>query len=325
MFVAGVLGSVIGVGLVQVAAAAALVLVAGGDGSLGARLKRMLIVTVIGGAFGFFSYVSAEVAWQAALVLGVVSYLTGLGYAFGRGVGAAGYLLLLWTVAVLIGEAHGGDPSVTAAAFALGGLVAMLVVAVAAGWRASVGHSESSATQAEPPELARPPRIGEVVQSGVGMWSLIRAVAVVIAVVIGYQLTGATDPFWVVIVLLIVFLPDSGQTVFKSLQRGIGTLIGALTAAALLSATTSEPVIIAVSMIALFFAIALYSANYLIYAFFLTNSVVLYYHLAVPEVSDAALRLAAAIIGIALAFASMGLLSLWQRQQPQDKESTQRP
>jgi 1,4-dihydroxy-2-naphthoate octaprenyltransferase len=46
-------------------------------------MVHMGAVTLIGGAFGFFSYISAETAWQAALVLGVVSYLTGLAYGLG--------------------------------------------------------------------------------------------------------------------------------------------------------------------------------------------------------------------------------------------------
>lgn len=68
---------------------------AGRDGSLRTRLVHMGVVTLVGGAFGFFSYVSAETAWQAALVLGVVSYLTGLAYGLGPTVGSAGYVLLL--------------------------------------------------------------------------------------------------------------------------------------------------------------------------------------------------------------------------------------
>jgi hypothetical protein len=86
---------------------------------------------LVGGAFGFFSYISAETAWQAALVLGVVSYLTGLAFPLGPELGRAGYVLLLWTGAVLIGEAHGGDPPATALTFLIGGAVAMLVVAAA--------------------------------------------------------------------------------------------------------------------------------------------------------------------------------------------------
>ncbi len=124
--VASALEAVIGVGALQTGVAAVVVMAAGRDGTLRTRLVHMGAVTLVGGAFGFLSYISAETAWQAALVLGVVSYLTGLAFGLGPAAGRAGYVLLLWTVVVLIGEAHGGDSPETAAAFLIGGAAAMV-------------------------------------------------------------------------------------------------------------------------------------------------------------------------------------------------------
>jgi uncharacterized membrane protein YccC len=154
------------------------------------------------------------------------------------------------------------------------------------------------------------------VRSGLGMWSLLRAVLVVVATLIGYWLTDSDlDPFWTAIVVLIVFQPDLQQTVFKAAQRGLGTLVGAMTAAALLAVTSSEPVIVAVALVGTFGAVAFYGANYMIYAFFLTNAVLLYYWFAADHnVSEATQRLAATVIGIALAFAGMGVLSVRERR-----------
>jgi Fusaric acid resistance protein-like len=307
--VASAFEAIIGVGALQTGVAAVVVMAAGRGGTLRTRLVRMGVVTLVGGAFGFFSYVSAETAWQAALVLAVVSYVTGLAYRLGPSVGRAGYVLLLWTVAVLIGEAHGGDPPETAAAFLIGGAAAMALLAVATGVRSRLNHASDPASVEEPRQS--PPGFGELVRSDVGVWSFLRAALVFVGVLIGYALTEDLDPFWTVIVLLIVFQPDSEQTVFKAAQRGLGTVAGAATAAALLGLTSSEPVIIALVLVAAFGAVAFYNANYMIYAFFLTNAVLLYYWLAADhDVSGPALRLAATIIGIALAFGGMVLLTM---------------
>jgi Mlc titration factor MtfA (ptsG expression regulator) len=67
-------------------------------------MVHMGAVTLVGGAFGFLSYLSAETAWQAAIVLGVVTYLTGL---------ASGLVVLSWDAA-----AHATDMSVVIHEFA---------------------------------------------------------------------------------------------------------------------------------------------------------------------------------------------------------------
>jgi uncharacterized membrane protein YccC len=310
--VAAAFEAIIGVGALQTAFAAIVVMAAGRGAALRSRLVHMGVVTLIGGAFGFFSYISAETAWQAALVLGVVSYLTGLAYALGPELGRAGYVLLLWSVAVLIGEAHGGDPPATAAAFLIGGAAAMLVV-VAAAAHVRRGHSPGRATvDVRPTEPPRAPlSIHGLVRSDIGLWSLLRALLVVVAVPLGYWLTDDLDPFWTVIALMIVFQPDLQQTILKSTQRALGALMGAATATALIATTSSETVIVAAALVGTFGAVAFYHANYLIYAFFLTNAVLLYYWLAADhDVSAATERLAATAIGIALAFGGMGLISL---------------
>ena len=86
--------SVLGIAQVQTGLAAFLVLASARSGDLRTRLTRMGVVTLIGGAFGLLGYLSAGTAWQAALVLGVVSYLTGLAYGYGAAAGKAGFYLL---------------------------------------------------------------------------------------------------------------------------------------------------------------------------------------------------------------------------------------
>ena len=305
--IAEVLEKALGIGLVQTGLAAFLVLAAGRSGDLRTRLIHMGVFTVIGGAFGLLSYLSGDVAWQAALVLAVVAYTTGLAYGYGAAAGNAGFFLLLWALAVQIGTAEGADPPATAAAFLVGGAVAMVVMA------ALVGLRLVDVTPAEPRGAASKPapNLGAVATSPVGIWSLVRAVLIFIAVLIGYQITRALDPFWVAIVVLVVFLPEADKTVLKAIQRGTGTLTGAVAGTALLALTPSEPVVAAAMLAAAFFAVAFYTANYLIYAFFLTAAIVFYEWFAAGEQLGAGgERLLAAVIGLVLAGIGVWLTEL---------------
>jgi hypothetical protein len=185
----------------------------------------MVVVTLVGGAIGLLAYVSAETAWLAAIVLALVCYLTGLAYAYGPTVGRVGYLLLLWAMTILIGEARGGDPATTAVAFFVGGAAAIGVALV----RERVGGErppgEADAGGGEP--VSARPSLADVARSDLGIWSLVRAGLTIVAVALGYQLlANDLDPFWVAIPLLVVLVPDRDRALFKAAQRGIGTSLG---------------------------------------------------------------------------------------------------
>ena len=314
LLIAEVLESVLGIAQVQTGLAAFLVLASARSGDVRTRLTRMAVVTLIGGAFGFLGYLSADAAWQAAIVLGAVAYLTGLAYGYGPAAGKAGFFLLVWALAVQIGTAEGTDPPASAAAFLIGGVVAIVVMGVLIVLRLVDTSPEEDATATVHPAS---PSVAQVASSPVGIWSLVRAILVVISVLVGYQISPNFDPFWVTIVVLVVFLPASDQTIFKATQRGIGTLAGVLTGTALLTITTSEPVIALALLVAAFFTAAFYSANYLIYAFFLTSAIVFYEWFAAGEQLGAGgERLLAAAVGLPLAFAGIWLVTTLSRPKP---------
>jgi Fusaric acid resistance protein-like len=309
-----VLVSVLGIGLVQTGLAAFLVLASARSGDLRTRLTRMGVVTIVGGAFGFLGYLSADTALQAAVVLGVVAYLTGLAYGYGSAAGSAGFFLLVWALAIQIGTAEGTDPPSSAAAFLLGGVVAMIVMGVLVALRLVDTSPEPDAAATDRTTATS---VADVASSPVGIWSLVRALLVAVAVLLGYQISPSFDPYWVAIVVLVVFLPASDKTTFKAVQRGIGTLAGALAATALLTVTTSEPVIGVALLVAAFFTAAFYTANYLIYAFFLTSGIVFYEWFAAGEqVGAGGERLLAAVIGVALAFVGTSLMTTLSHRKP---------
>ena len=105
-------------------------------------------------------------------------------------------------------------------------------------------------------------------------------------------------------------MPETDKATFKAFQRGTGTLAGALAGTALLAVTTSEPVILVAMLVAAFFTVVFYSANYTIYAFFLTAVIVFYEWFATGEqVGAGGQRLLAAVIGVALAIVGIGLMT----------------
>ncbi|WP_040491180.1 FUSC family protein [Ilumatobacter nonamiensis] len=320
VLVAVAIEALVGVGALQVGIAAVLVVMVGRDGNFRMRMVHMGIVTLVGGAFGFLSYVTAETAWQAALVLAAVTYLTGLAYGLGSAAGRAGYLVLLWAITVLIGESRAEDPPITAAAFLLGGVVAMILVAAVS----AIGRSQDHVVpvpaedESEPPSTR--PNLSALVRSGIGIYCVVRAILVAVAVVVGYRITtDGLDPYWISIVVLIVFLPDTHQTVLKGTQRGIGTLVGAVVATLILEVTGSDGLVVVLMLVSSFGAVAFYSANYMIYAFFLTNAVLIYYWFDTDEqLSGPPTRLLATLIGLALAFVGIGLMRLRQPTPPSE-------
>lgn len=313
ILVAGVLEFIIGADALQIAVATFVVWAAGRAGDLRARLTHMAVITLIGGAFGFAAYLTAETAWQAAIVLAVVTYVTGLGYAFGPAVGRMGYFLLLWTLAVLIGQAHGGDPGTTAIAFLVGGLVAIGVTLVQARLE-PLGDTAEDARSSSAPAAQRP-ALDAVVRSDLGLWSLVRSMLTVVAVVVGYALSGSLAPYWTAIVLLIVLLPDRDDALAKAVQRSLGTVAGVAVTVALLAITSADAILLLVLAIGAFGSVAFYRANYLIYAFFLTVTVLLYYDFVVgQDLEGPARRLVAMLIGIGLALLGSTLVEALRRR-----------
>ena len=316
------LETLVGIALVQSAVAVVAVVLIGWKGGVRSRLMNMAIVTLLGGIFGFLAYFSAENAWLAGLVLAVCAYLTGLAYGISRLAGGAGYLLLCWVLAVLIGQSRNEDPTATSVAFLVGGAVAILIVGI-------VGFATRGSAFGVPepePGLAADAHapgdrigVGALVRSDLGVWNSVRSVLVLVAVVVGYSLTTDLDPYWAAIVLLIVFLPDLGQTVFKAAQRGTGTIIGVLTATPLIAAFDADAPIAVVMVIGAFGAVVFYSANYLIYAFFLTNAVLTYYWLAVDhEMSGPGVRIIDTLVGIGLAIGGAAVVLLVTRRRARE-------
>jgi len=127
--------------------------------------------------------------------------------------------------------------------------------------------------------------------------------------------------YWGVLTIFIVLRPDYSSTLWRGLQRVAGTLVGVglgvATAQLLRLGPGTLLVGIAVSLVA---AYALYTVNYLLYAVFLTDFVVvLLALLGQPSESTALARLAATGIGTGLALIAYVFWPTWARSSASEK------
>jgi uncharacterized membrane protein YccC len=135
------------------------------------------------------------------------------------------------------------------------------------------------------------------------------------------QAAGLPHGYWVALTVLIVLRPDYGSTLQRGLQRAAGTVVGAGlgVATALLGHFSSSALLIGVGL-SLFAAFAVFTVNYLFYAVFLTDFVVVLLAIAgLPADQTAVDRLIGTGIGTALALAAYILWPTWERTSASDK------
>jgi uncharacterized membrane protein YccC len=156
--------------------------------------------------------------------------------------------------------------------------------------------------------------------SEVGRHAIRLAVVAGVAEVIA-QAGGLPHGYWAALTVLIVLRPDYGSTLQRGLQRAGGTLVGAGlgVATALLGNLSSTALLIGMG-VSLFAAFAVFTVNYLFYAVFLTDFVVVLLAIAgLPADVTAVDRLIGTGVGTALAIAAYILWPTWERTSASDK------
>ena len=128
------------------------------------------------------------------------------------------------------------------------------------------------------------------------------------------QTSGLSHGYWAVLTIFIVLRPDYSSTLYRGLQRAAGTIAGAgLGVATVQLARVSLTALlagIAVSMVA---AYAVFAVNYLLYAVFLTDFVVVLLALfGLPPGPTAIARLIGTGIGTGLAILAYLLWPTWE-------------
>lgn len=126
--------------------------------------------------------------------------------------------------------------------------------------------------------------------------------------------SGLGHGYWAVLTVFIVLRPDYSSTLYRGLQRAVGTVIGAgLGICTVLLEHISLSALLTGTAVSLVAAYAVFTVNYLLYAVFLTDFVlVLLALLGLPPGSTALARLAGTGIGTGLALVAYVLWPSWE-------------
>jgi uncharacterized membrane protein YccC len=127
--------------------------------------------------------------------------------------------------------------------------------------------------------------------------------------------------YWAALTVLIVLRPDYGSTLYRGLQRAAGTVLGAGlgVATVLLGHLGTSALLIGIG-VSLFAAYLVFPVNYLFYAVFLTDFVVVLLALAgLPADQTALDRLLGTAVGTALALIAYILWPTWERASASEK------
>jgi uncharacterized membrane protein YccC len=153
--------------------------------------------------------------------------------------------------------------------------------------------------------------VGASSESGRHALRLAVVTAVAAAIVQAAQLSHG---YWAVLTIFIVLRPDYSSTLYRGLQRAAGTVVGAgLGVATVQLARISLTVLLVGIGISLVAAYAVFTVNYLLYAVFLTDFVVvLLALLGLPPEPTALARLVGTGIGTGLAILAYLLWPTWE-------------
>jgi uncharacterized membrane protein YccC len=128
------------------------------------------------------------------------------------------------------------------------------------------------------------------------------------------QASGLSHGYWAVLTIFIVLRPDYSSTLYRGLQRAAGTIVGAgLGVATVELARVSAAAALAGIAVSLVGAYAVFTVNYLLYAVFLTDFVVvLLALLGLPPGPTAIARLIGTGIGTGLAILAYLVWPTWE-------------
>jgi hypothetical protein len=268
------------------------------------RWLYMLVATVAGVTLSAPAVLVGDDTLRAVLLWSGTIYLAGLSLAYGRSAFYAGYFLVFWVLfAMLTASRSPGEEIDYAASFLLGGAIAVMFMAI----RVHFGWIKE--TYVEPASTATP-TLKQAAQSDVGVFAILWALTMAVAIGIGYTF-WSVEPFWVASTLLVVMQPDVAAGVKTGIQRGIGSATGGMLALALIAIFPGFPT--SDLFILYFFAttalcVMFYKANYMIYAFFMTQSVVVYYGFAVDDFTEAGgQRVLGVLLGVVIGLIGLGL------------------
>lgn len=283
---------------------------AGGDGTMSQRLPGMVRFSVVGAALGGLAFWSATDALSVALVLGIATYLGTLAAAEGPTAARAGLYLTIWPLFALMMGSADTEPWTVVVGFLLGGAVAIGFAA----FRLRVSTEAEAGDESLPNELDEVPgtsfgeRLRGAALSPIGAFAVLRTVAVVLAVVLGFW-WFSSYPLWVAITVIVVVKPSANQSMSTAVQRTLGTAVGVGVAVLLAQVLPKGDVAVVMAFLASgFLMIAFNNANYTLFAAFLTSMLVFGQRLVQADALEAGWeRLLATLVGALIAVAVIAI------------------
>jgi uncharacterized membrane protein YccC len=134
------------------------------------------------------------------------------------------------------------------------------------------------------------------------------------------QATGLYQGRWVVLTIFLVLRPDYSSTLYRGVQRAVGTVLGAGLGAAAAGTHAGQGGLVAAAGVFIAVAYALFDVSYLIFSVFLTAFIVVLLELlGIPAVPTAEARLLDTCIGAALALGAYFAWPTWEGATAQEK------
>lgn len=311
LLVVAILGS-IGDPALAALLATLFVTAAGGDGTLSQRLPSMIRFTLAGALLGGLAFWSADSGLAVALVLGAATYMGTLAAAEGPTAATAGVYLTIWPLFALMLGSNSTEPWTVMVGFLIGGAIAIAVTAL----RLRMTSEDEAGDLDVIDELDVVPgdfssfvhRFGAAMTSPIGIFAIVRTVAVVLAVVLGGWLFP-DYPLWVAITVIVVVKPSASQSLSTAVQRTLGTAAGVGVALLVASVLPRGDTTVAIAfLVSGALMVAFSNANYTLFAAFLTAMLVFGQRLAQADVFEAGWeRLLATIVGAVIVMAVMAI------------------
>jgi hypothetical protein len=303
------------------------------------RLVLRTRFVVIGAlVIGLLSW-SGDNTWWATGVATVVTYLGTLAAGWGSRTAAEGQFIVLLTVVTLMVGPTDLSPIDLALAFVAGGVISTAVALGGARWAGddadsaddadatddgadrdgpgaandgADGHDggpSSDTASAEPPEqpavtAVDPHTVVEVARSDVGVFSMIRALAVGVATALGYLLFE-DHPVWAMLTVVLVLQMPARQTWTTGLQRTVGTVVGVLVGMVIVNWLDTGTVAIVIAFVLAGFGMMMFkNVSYTVSTIF-TTCVLLFSQRILQEdaFSTGWQRIEATLLGTAIALA----------------------
>jgi hypothetical protein len=263
---------------------------------LSLRAAPMLLAAVGMASCGFLGALLSRSTFLTAIIGGLIAAICGLATQYGQ---APWWFTLQWSVAFFLAGATPSDmrDAVHRGLLILAGAGLQIVIIVLAwAWFPFGAACEPPHGNDAPLPVRQTPFESHLRYAS--------TIGVMIAAALGLERTlGVDNGYWVPMTALIIVKPNQHDTLVRTVQRVVGTLIGAGAATFLAALLRPSQLTLAICVAVLaWFTYAMQRASYAAFSFWITATVVFMMALTgLPEPEAAGRRILATLIGATLA------------------------